>query len=81
MITKLTLSINEEVIKKAKQLSRRKGKSISKMVEEYLTTVSDREGEKETPLSKLSGILKDKIPADVDIKEVKRQYLTKKYGL
>lgn len=81
MTTKLTLSIDEEVIKKAKQLSRRKGKSISKMVEEYLTSVSDGEGGKETSLSELSGILKNKIPADIDIKEVKREYLTKKYGL
>ncbi len=81
MATKLTLSINEEVIKKAKQVSRRKGKSLSKLVEDYLKNISEKEGDLQTSLSKLSGILKDKIPADVDIKEVKRQYLTKKYGL
>lgn len=57
MATKLTLSIDEEVIKKAKQLSRRKGKSLSKMVEEYLATVSDREGGKETIVSRIDKIM------------------------
>lgn len=40
MTSKLTLSINKEVIEQAKKYSRKKNKSISAMVEEFLKTVS-----------------------------------------
>ena len=46
MTTKLTLSINEETVRKAKRMSRKKGKSISKMVEEYLDSLSEKEEQK-----------------------------------
>ncbi len=36
MTTKLTLSIKAETIEKAKQMSIKRGKSLSKTVEEYL---------------------------------------------
>lgn len=81
MPTKLTLSIDEEVIKKAKQLSRRKGKSISKIVEDYLKNISGKEADETISVKSLSGILKDKIPADVDLKKEKGEYLKNKYGV
>jgi len=43
MTTKLTLSIEENTIKKAKILSLKRGKSISKIVEEYLNSITDKE--------------------------------------
>lgn len=36
MTTKLTLSVKKEVVEKAKRLSAKNGKSVSKMVEEFL---------------------------------------------
>ena len=41
MLTKLTLTIDEKVIDRAKKYALNKNKSISRMVEEYLDSVSD----------------------------------------
>lgn len=54
MTTKLTLSMKAETIKNAKQASRKRGKSLSKIVEEYLDDIS----EKEMDASPLENILK-----------------------
>lgn len=39
MTTKLTLSIKEETVERARRISRKRGKSISKMFEEYLNSI------------------------------------------
>lgn len=86
MTTKLTLSIDEQVIKKAKLVSRRKGKSLSKMVEEYLSTISIKEDEKESPLDRIKKIRdahssKIKPPlAEFDYKTEWHKHLDEKYG-
>ena len=41
MLTKLTLTIDEKVISRAKKYALNKNKSISRMVEEYLDVISD----------------------------------------
>lgn len=82
MTTKLTLSINKETVKRAKLISRRKGKSISKMVEEYLNSISEKENQKESVIDKIDKILKGKITnPNVNWKEERHQHLKKKYGL
>jgi len=81
MATKLTLSIDEKVIEKAKKISHQKGKSISKLVEEYLDSLSRKNESKSSTVEKLSGILKNKVPANVDWKKEKKSYLKKRYGL
>ncbi len=43
MRTKLTLAIDQDVIDKAKKYAKGKHRSVSKLVEEYLRTVSDSE--------------------------------------
>ncbi|WP_304224812.1 DUF6364 family protein [Gracilinema caldarium] len=40
MLNKLTLTIDESVIEKAKEFARTKNKSVSRIVEEYLRTIS-----------------------------------------
>jgi hypothetical protein len=40
MQTKLTLTIEQSVIERAKQYARSRNRSVSKLVEEYLSTVS-----------------------------------------
>ena len=42
MVTKLTLTMEESIIRKAKQYARGENKSVSKLVAEYLDTISDR---------------------------------------
>jgi hypothetical protein len=81
MTTKLTLSIEKKTIERAKILSSKRGKSISKIVEEYLNTITDKEENKRSAVKKLSGVLKNKVPGNISWKEVKSVYLRKKYGL
>ncbi len=80
MTTKLTLSIEKKTIERAKILSSKTGKSISKMVEEYLNVIAAK-GENVSAVEKLSGVLKNKAPENMDWKEVKANYLKKKYDL
>jgi hypothetical protein len=73
MTTKLTLSIDVQTIKKAKLISAKKGKSISKLVEEYLN--------KKSVVKELSGLLKNKPGVRTDWKKIKMQQLKTKYAL
>ena len=81
MTRKLTLSINEKTILKARRISHRRGKSISRMVEEYLNSITEKENQKESVVKKTSGVLKDRIPASVEWKKTKEKYLGKKHGV
>jgi hypothetical protein len=68
MTRKLTLSINEKTIQKAKRISRRRGKSISKMVEEYLNNIVEKEN-KSDPIEEIMEIMKkhtSKVPLPAD---------------
>jgi hypothetical protein len=40
MLTKLTLTIDQSIIEKAKRFAHEKNKSVSRIVEEYLRTIS-----------------------------------------
>jgi Family of unknown function (DUF6364) len=40
MLTKLTLTIEKEVVEKAKEYAQQKNKSVSRIVEEYLKNIS-----------------------------------------
>lgn len=41
MTTKLTLSMNKEVVEKVKRIAAKNGKSVSKMVEEYFESLEN----------------------------------------
>lgn len=43
MLSKLTLTIDEQVILRAKRYAQRKNRSVSRMVEDYLDTLSRQE--------------------------------------
>lgn len=43
MLTKLTLTIESDVVSRAKEYARSKHRSVSKLVQDYLKTVSDTE--------------------------------------
>jgi len=82
MTRKLTLSINEKTVEKAKRISRKRGKSISKMVEEYLNSITEKEDQKESAVDKIKKIMKDRITnKNLDWKKVKEEHLSKKYGI
>lgn len=84
MNTKLTLTIEKEVIEVAKKYAKEKGQSLSEMVENYFKFVTvNRNKVKEKQLSSrvinLKGIIKtDK---NIDFPQILTEELSKKYGL
>ncbi|MBK8501988.1 MAG: hypothetical protein IPL46_07165 [Saprospiraceae bacterium] len=84
MNTKLTLTIEKEVIEEAKEYAKKKGQSLSNLVENYfkLLTKDDRQvrPKKLSPrVKRLRGILK--VDKDFDYKSVLEEELTKKYEI
>lgn len=80
MDKKLTLSLNENIIEVAKHYAKSNNISLSKLIESYLGTLTEREQKKNeiTPLVKsLSGVIS--IDDDLDIKDEYAQYLMEKY--
>lgn len=82
MDKKLTLSLNQRIIEKAKVYAKENNTSLSKLIEAYfdaLTSKEDIETEiKITPLvESLCGIIE--LPEDFDYKKAKSKYLLEKY--
>lgn len=70
MNTKLTLSVDKEVIERAKRYSKARKISLSKLVESYLLSVTSKKNQDDeiTPLVKsLSGVIK--LDEDFDYKK------------
>jgi Family of unknown function (DUF6364) len=81
MTTKLTLTIEDGVIKNAKNYAKQKGRSLSGLVENYLKSLTGAAAEKEvlTPrVKRLKGAIK--LPENFNYKKELEQELTKKYG-
>lgn len=81
MATKLTLRLDDKVIRKAKETARSKGVSLSRMVEDYFRTLSARQGKEphESPvLKEVSGILSTKVSAK-SLRSEYRKHLEDKY--
>ena len=70
MTTKLTILVEEETIKKAKKYASQTGQSVSKMIENYLNTVTESSNQKNNKFSprikRLMGSVK--LPKDFDWK-------------
>ncbi len=84
MNTKLTLTIEKEVIEIAKEYAKEKGQSLSKMVENYfkLITVNRKQIEPEqlSPrIRRLRGIIKTN--KKINHKQILTEELSKKYGI
>ncbi|MBX2904869.1 MAG: hypothetical protein KF744_02445 [Taibaiella sp.] len=82
MNAKLTLSLDENVIKRAKRFAENNHTSLSQVVESYLSELTKKEketdGNKISPLvQSLMGVLD--LPADFDFKKDRTAYLKSKY--
>jgi hypothetical protein len=78
MNTKLTLRMEEELVRKAKDEARRRGKSVSRMVAEYFNSLGPRSRTSDIlpPItSSLVGIVKQPTLTEDDYK----QHLREKY--
>jgi len=80
MYSKLTLSINTEIIEEAKQYAKSQHTSLSKLIENYLLTVTTNSTKsvKITPLvESLSGVARDGVD---NFREEYTDHLIKKYS-
>ncbi|NJY61594.1 hypothetical protein HC174_02335 [Salinimicrobium sp. CDJ15-81-2] len=82
MNTKLTLTIEQEIIKKAKDYAKEKNRSLSDIIENYLKMLTKEEQKQKN--RKLNPIVKSlkgsfKMPKDMDYKKELRNRLEEKY--
>ena len=83
MNTKLTLTIEQSIIEKAKKYARKHERSLSDLIESYLKTLTTEENTTEVE-DELSPTLKSlrgsfKIPKNFDYKKELSERLTEKY--
>jgi len=81
MSTKLTLRLDETVIRRAKKTAGTKGVSLSRMVEDYFKAVADQGTQevRESPvLYEVSGVLSGKQDA-AQLRERYRKHISEKY--
>ncbi len=81
MDKKLTVRLNQQIIKKAKRYAKTHDTSLSKMIETYFDSLTSKEKDEHTettPLVKsLSGVIE--LPQDFDYEKSRLKYLQKKY--
>ena len=80
MTSKLTLSIEKKVIQKAKNYAYKNGKSLSKVVQHYLESITSEKSENiggvNSKLEKLYGSVK--IPVNLDHKKEFKRIISSK---
>jgi hypothetical protein len=81
MNTKLTLTIDEPVIERAKAYAKEKGRSLSNIIENYLKAITMEQRESDTKITPIvrSMMGSFKAPADFDYKKELAIRLTEKY--
>lgn len=82
MNTKLTLTIEQEIIERAKRYAKEKNQSLSDLIENYLIILTKAENKEEVEkLSPVTQSLKGafKMPKDMDYKKDLRNRLEEKY--
>lgn len=78
MNTKLTLSIDKEVIERAKEFAKKSNRSLSELIETYLSKITDiADDDSDKELEAIKGIIS--LPEDFDEKQVVRNILTEKH--
>jgi hypothetical protein len=79
MTTKLTLTVEKEVIERAKSYAKISGRSLSELIEQYLDTITQENSHQPISprLKKLIGVVD--LPKDFDEKKELKTYLEKKH--
>lgn len=81
MNTKLTLTIEQAIIEKAKKYANSKGRSLSDIVENYLKAITKEDYNESIELTPIVRSLKGsfKAPKNIDYKKELSKSLTEKY--
>lgn len=79
MTTKLTLTVEKEIIERAKSYAKNSGRSLSELIEQYLDTITQENSNQPVSpkLKKLIGSVK--LPKGFDEKKELQSYLEKKH--
>lgn len=79
MITKLTLTVEKSVIERAKVYAKNTGRSLSEIIENYLSTLTQDNGEEKLSpkLKKIVGAVK--LPKNFNEEKELRSYYEKKH--
>jgi|JI6StandDraft_1071083.scaffolds.fasta_scaffold13144_7 hypothetical protein len=86
--TKLTLSMEPEVVYRAKQYAKKRHISLSKLIQDFLENSIESDNLKDDPnlnipkeIEKLRGILKGPDISKKQLKQIKLEHLKEKHGL
>ena len=81
MNTKLTLTIEQTIIEKAKKYAKGKGRSLSDIIENYLKVITKEESKTDIEITPLTKSLRGsfKAPKDFDYKKELSKGLSQKY--
>ena len=81
MDTKLTLKLNQEIIERAKHYASEKKLSLSRLIENYLNSLTSEKTNDEIQISDFVKSMSSeiKLPADFDYKKERTNYLEQKY--
>ena len=81
MNTKLTLTIEEKIIQRAKKYAKQHGRSLSEIIENYLKIITQEETEEKSEITPLVKSLKGsfKAPESYDYKKELEDELSGKY--
>lgn len=79
MTTKLTLTVEKDIIERAKFYAKNTGRSLSELIENYLETITQETDNKELSpkLKKIIGAVK--LPKSFDEEKELRSFLEKKH--
>jgi hypothetical protein len=81
MNTKLTLSIDNQVITKAKKYAKNSGRSLSDLIENYLKSITSSDDENFTISPKVKSLMGSfKVPADFDYKTELSRAISEKHN-
>jgi Family of unknown function (DUF6364) len=79
MKTKLTLTVNEQTVKKAKNYVEKTSESLSSVVEEFLESLYAKKS-KHSVVEASKGILKKK-SSSLSYKDIRKEYYKEKHGV
>ncbi len=81
MDAKLTLKLNQEIIERAKHYASEKKLSLSRLIENYLNSLTSEKTNDEIQISDFVKSMSSeiKLPADFDYKKERANYLEQKY--
>jgi Family of unknown function (DUF6364) len=81
MTTKLTLSIDKEVIAQSKRYAAAQNRSLSELIESYLRAITSEEGKNIKVTDKVSSLRGSfKVPDGFDYKKVLVDEISRKHG-